>query len=119
MSCIVLFFDCRLRILRTCSRGGEKISPAEVDDCLLQHPSVSEAVTFGAPDPKYGEIVCCALVLKTSSADVTPAGIQDFCKKHLAEFKIPQRVFICNEGLPKTATGKVQRRLIAAHFLQS
>lgn len=102
------------------NRGGEKISPAEVDDCLLQHPHIAEAVTFGIPDPKYGESVGCAIRLKDSlpaTQKLTPQDVQNFCKERLAEFKIPDRVIISDAELPKTATGKVQRRIVAAHFI--
>ena len=79
---------------------------------LLQHPSVSEAVCFGVPDVKYGEAVQAAVVL---SGDGSEDAIRSFCGGHLADFKVPDRVHLV-ESLPRTATGKIQRRNVAAQF---
>jgi acyl-CoA synthetase (AMP-forming)/AMP-acid ligase II len=103
------------RIKELINRGGEKISPMEVDAVLLLHPAVAEAVAFAVPDEKYGEEINAAVVTK-EGATVTESEIRAFCKKNLASFKIPKRVFI-TESIPKTATGKVQRRLVAEHFI--
>ncbi len=100
------------RIKELINRGGEKISPLEVDAALLQHPSVSEAVCFGMPDTKYGEIVQAAVVL---SDDASEDDIRSFCGGRLADFKVPDRIYLV-ESLPRTATGKIQRRNIAAQF---
>ena len=100
------------RIKELINRGGEKISPLEVDAVLLQHPSVSEAVCFGVPDAKYGEAVQAAVVL---SGDLSEDAIRSFCGGHLADFKVPDRVYLV-ESLPRTATGKIQRRNVAAQF---
>jgi acyl-CoA synthetase (AMP-forming)/AMP-acid ligase II len=97
------------RIKELINRGGEKISPLEVDAVLARHPAVAEAVSFGVPDAKYGEEVHAAVVLKGSA---TPADLQRFCAEHLAEFKVPKVVHVV-KTLPKTATGKVQRRQVA------
>ena len=100
------------RIKELINRGGEKISPLEVDAALLQHPSVAEAVCFGLPDVKYGETVHAAVTL---SADCSEDEIRAFCAERLAGFKVPDRVHAV-EALPRTATGKIQRRHIAAMF---
>ena len=100
------------RIKELINRGGEKISPLEVDAALLQHPSVAEAVCFGLPDEKYGETVHAAVTL---SADCSELDIRAFCGERLADFKVPDRVYV-TETLPRTATGKIQRRHIAAMF---
>ena len=100
------------RIKELINRGGEKISPLEVDAVLLQHPSVAEAVCFGVPDVKYGEAVQAAVVLSDA---VTEGDIRSFCGGHLADFKIPDRVYLV-DALPRTATGKIQRRNVAAQF---
>lgn len=102
------------RIKELINRGGEKISPLEVDAVLLKHPSVSEAVCFAAPDEKYGEVVHAAVVLQ-GNADADQ--IRRFCREHLADFKVPERVYIA-DTLPRTATGKIQRRHVAAAFLK-
>ncbi|KAK1256845.1 4-coumarate--CoA ligase-like 10 [Acorus gramineus] len=103
------------RIKELINRGGEKISPIEVDAVLLSHPDVAQGVAFGVPDDKYGEEINCA-VIPREGAEVEEGEIVRYCKKNLASFKVPKRVFITNE-LPKTATGKIQRRLVAEHFL--
>ena len=102
------------RLKELINRGGEKISPLEVDAALLEHPAVAEAVSFAAPDAKYGEEVHAAVVLKGAA---TPAEIQAHCLKRLADFKVPKVIHI-TEVVPRTATGKIQRRHVAAHFLQ-
>ncbi|CAK9238286.1 unnamed protein product [Sphagnum jensenii] len=104
------------RIKELINRGGEKISPLEVDAVLLSHPAVSEAVAFGAPDAHFGEEVNAGIVLN-KGANATEKDIQEFCKKNLAPFKIPKRIFFADE-LPRTATGKIQRRIVAEHFLK-
>lgn len=101
------------RIKELINRGGEKISPLEVDAVLLQHPSIAEAVCFGVPDVKYGEAVQAAVVL---SDTVTENDVRAFCGGHLADFKVPDRVYIV-QSLPRTATGKIQRRNVAAQFV--
>jgi acyl-CoA synthetase (AMP-forming)/AMP-acid ligase II len=102
------------RLKELINRGGEKISPLEVDAALLEHPAVAEAVSFAAPDAKYGEEVQAAVVLKDNA---TPAEIQAFCLKRLADFKVPKVIHI-TDAVPRTATGKIQRRHVAAHFLK-
>jgi len=100
------------RLKELINRGGEKISPLEVDAVLLEHPEVGEAVCFSVPDPKYGEEVHAAVVLKgQASAD----DIQKFCGSRLADFKVPKKIHV-SDVLPRTATGKIQRRHVAAHF---
>jgi len=82
---------------------------------LLSHPAVAEAVAFAVPDDKYGEEINAAVVPR-DGVTVTEREIRDLCKKNLATFKIPKRVFI-TDCIPKTVTGKVQRRLVAEHFI--
>eukprot|EP01112_Ceratiomyxa_fruticulosa_P011856 TRINITY_DN3259_c0_g1_i1.p1 TRINITY_DN3259_c0_g1~~TRINITY_DN3259_c0_g1_i1.p1 ORF type:complete len:519 (-),score=97.51 TRINITY_DN3259_c0_g1_i1:31-1587(-) len=101
------------RIKELINRGGEKISPLEIDNILLEHPKVSEAICFGVPDPKYGEIVYAAIVAKSP---VSSEELTQFCKHKLADFKVPQKFFF-SDSLPRTATGKIQRRNVAAFFL--
>ena len=101
------------RIKEMINRGGEKISPLEVDAVLLAHPAVAEAATFAAPDPKYGEEVHAAVVLK---GEATVELLQAHCRGCLADFKVPKVIYLTN-ALPRTPTGKVQRRHVAAAFL--
>ncbi len=101
------------RLKELINRGGEKISPLEVDAALLEHPAVAEAVCFAAPDSHYGEAVQAAVVL---SGDSEQEDIQNFCRDRLADFKVPDVIYFADE-LPRTATGKIQRRHVAAAFL--
>lgn len=103
------------RLKELINRGGEKISPLEVDAVLLEHPAVAEAVSFAVPDPKYGEEVHGAVVLK---GPAEAHEIVAFCRDRLADFKVPKKIHIA-EALPRTATGKIQRRHVSAHFQQA
>ena len=95
------------------NRGGEKVSPVEIDEVLLTHPSVAEVVAFGIPHPTLGEEPTAAVVLSESTT--TQSQLIAHCRSHLAQFKCPRRIHIV-DSIPKTATGKVQRRLVAAAF---
>ena len=90
------------------NRGGEKISPAEIDEALQRHPDVAEAAAYAVPHPRLGEDVAAAVVLR-KGATVTPLKLREFLLPTLAQFKIPRRVVFV-ERLPKGATGKVQRQ---------
>lgn len=103
------------RIKELINRGGEKIAPVRIDEILLGHPSVAEAVAFGAPDEKYGEEVNAAVVLKPG-ANATSSELTAFCLERLSAFEIPKRYFFA-ESLPKTGSGKIQRKKVAEHFL--
>jgi len=92
------------------NRAGEKISPYEVEEALLAHPSVAEAAAYPVPDEKYGEQVGVVVVLR---GEATPGELAAHCADRLAAFKRPARVAILPE-IPKGATGKVQRRTLAA-----
>ena len=98
------------RIKEMINRGGEKIAPREIDEVLLQHPSVSEAVAFGSPHPTWGEEVGAAVVLKSP---VTEKELIAFARERLADYKVPKKLFIV-ERIPRTATGKIQRRAVAS-----
>jgi acyl-CoA synthetase (AMP-forming)/AMP-acid ligase II len=97
------------RIKELINRGGEKIAPREIDEVLLTHPLVREAVAYGAPDAKWGETVNAAVVV---SGETDAAALRAFCADHLAPFKVPRRIHVVAE-IPKGPTGKVQRRLLA------
>ena len=102
------------RLKEMINRGGEKISPREIDEVLLTHPSVAEAVCFGTPHPTWGEEVAAAVQLKEP---VSEADLLAFCKERLADFKRPKKIHI-TEAIPRTATGKIQRRVAAQHYAQ-
>ena len=91
--------------------GGENIASLEVEDVLYRHPAVREAAVVAAPDEKWGEIPVAIVTFK-EGASATEAELTEFCRKHLAGFKIPKRYIF--EELPKTSTGKVQKHLLRA-----
>jgi len=95
------------RLKEIINRGGEKISPREVDEVLLDHPSVAQAVTFAIPHPKLGEEVGAAVVL-ADGAEPDERGIRDFVAGRLADFKVPRKIVFLDE-IPKGATGKLTR----------
>ncbi|MBZ5601060.1 MAG: acyl--CoA ligase [Acidobacteriia bacterium] len=97
------------RIKELINRGGEKIAPREIDEVLLAHPAISEAVAFGFPHPTWGEEVAAAVVLKEPQ---TEAQLLAYCKDRLADFKRPKKFYIV-ETIPRTATGKIQRGAVA------
>jgi acyl-CoA synthetase (AMP-forming)/AMP-acid ligase II len=100
------------RLKELINRGGEKISPREIDEALLTHPAVAEAVCFGVPDAKYGEEVAAAVVLR---GEASAADLLAHCRERLAAFKVPKTIHLVMQ-IPRTATGKVQRRVVAAAF---
>ena len=100
------------RIKDLINRGGEKISPAEIEAVLLQDPAVAEAAVFGVPDPKYGEEVAAAVVLRDNCDAIK---LQEFCRERLADFKVPKFIHITS-ALPKNVMGKIKRRDVAARF---
>jgi len=95
------------RLKELINRGGEKVSPLEVDDVLMDHPAVVQAVTFAMPHDKLGEEVAAAVVLR-DGASLTESELRDFARTKLADFKVPRRVVFLAE-IPKGATGKLQR----------
>ena len=100
-----LFLVGRLREI--INRGGEKVAPQEVDEVLLDHPAVAEAVTFAVPHASLGEEIASAVVLRRHSV-ATPKDIRQFASGRMAEFKVPRQVLILPE-LPKGPTGKLKR----------
>ncbi len=79
---------------------------------LSEHPAVSECAVFAVPDEKYGEVVHAAVVL---NGDADQESIQAYCREQMADFKVPDVVYIA-DSLPRTATGKIQRRHMVAAF---
>lgn len=95
------------RLKEIINRGGEKISPLEVDALLLEHPDIAQVVVFAVPHPKLGEDVAAAVVLSEGSS-ISEKEIRAFALEKLANFKVPSKVVILEE-IPKGATGKIQR----------
>lgn len=94
------------RLKETINKGGEKISPREVDEVLLSHPGVAQAVTFAMPDARLGEEVAAAVILKDSS--VSERDLRLHVAEFLVDFKVPRKILFLDE-IPKGPTGKLQR----------
>ena len=100
------------RLKELINRGGEKVSPREIDEVLLTHPAIAEAVCFGVPHPTWGEEVSAAVVLHGAA---TEAELLGYCRERLADYKRPKQIHI-TDVIPRTATGKIQRRVVAQVF---
>lgn len=105
------------RIKELINKGGEKISPIELDNVLARHPAVSEAVSFAIPDELYGQDIGVAIVLKQGQK-LREDDLRVWVSEKLAKFKIPKKVYFTGV-MPKTATGKIQRRIVADEMLKS
>lgn len=95
------------RIKEIINRGGEKVAPKEVDEVLMQHPAVRQAIAFAVPHPTLGEDLAAAVVLR-DGAGATEREIRDFAAVRLADFKVPKRLLIVDQ-IPNGPTGKFQR----------
>jgi acyl-CoA synthetase (AMP-forming)/AMP-acid ligase II len=100
------------RLKEMINRGGEKVSPLEVDVVLMDHPAVQLALTFGMPHDTLGEEVAAAVVLKEGKT-ATERELRSFAEKHLAHYKVPHKIVFVTE-LPRGPTGKLQRIGLAA-----
>jgi oxalate---CoA ligase len=95
------------RLKEIINRGGEKVSPREVDEILMDHPAVAQVVVFGMPHPKLGEEVAACVVLREGQS-VTERELQTFVGTRAADYKVPKKILFMDE-IPKGATGKLQR----------
>jgi acyl-CoA synthetase (AMP-forming)/AMP-acid ligase II len=95
------------RLKELINRGGEKISPLEVDTVLMDHPAVAQVATFAVKHDKLGEEVAAAVVLR-EGLSVDERSLRDFVAQHLADFKVPRKILFMAE-IPKGPTGKLQR----------
>jgi len=95
------------RLKELINRGGEKISPLEVDAVLMDHPAVEQCLTFAMPHPMLGEEVAAAIVLR-DGREAQERELRDFAAARLADFKVPRKIVFLKE-IPKGATGKLQR----------
>ena len=100
------------RLKEIINRGGEKVSPREVDEILMDHPAVAQVVCFGMPHPKLGEEVAAVVVLRDGQA-ATERELQQFVATRAADYKVPKKILFMDE-IPKGATGKLQRIGLAA-----
>ena len=107
-------------------RGGENISPIEIEKILSSHPAVAEAGAFGIADPKWGEIVAAAVVLEKSPARPEDPSVEDpsadeliqFCRERMASYKKPERIFFV-EKLPRNASGKLLAKELRSKYAAS
>jgi len=91
-------------------RGGENISPREIEEFLYRHPKIQDVQVFGIPDRRYGEVVCAWIKLKAGERSDAEA-IRTFCKEQIAHFKVPTHIRFVQE-FPMTVTGKIQKFLM-------
>jgi O-succinylbenzoic acid--CoA ligase len=101
------------RRLDTIVTGGENVAPTEVEAVLLEHPDVADAAVFGRPDAEWGEAVSALVVLR-EGAELDPAALKRFARERLAGFKVPKAIEPAVAPLPRTASGKLVRRLLRA-----
>ena len=102
------------RLKEIINRGGEKVSPREIDEVLLEHPDVAQAVAFALPHPSLGEDIAAAVVLR-DGAELTEPMLRGYLFGRIADFKIPSQLLIV-DAIPKGPTGKVQRIGLAEKF---
>ena len=102
------------RLKEIINKGGEKISPLEVDNVLMDHPSIDQAVCFGYEDKMLGENIASAIIIK-DGMECSENEVLNYAEKKLAKFKIPKKIFFVDE-IPKGATGKLQRNVLAKKF---
>ena len=105
------------RLKEMINRGGEKISPRDIDVVLLSHPKVLEAASFGEADKIYGENVEAAVILRPGM-QATESELQDYCRTRLSTFEVPQRIHIV-ANFPRTAKGSTDRNALAREFAAS
>ena len=102
------------RLKEIINKGGEKISPLEVDNVLMDHPLIEQAVCFGYEDKMLGEDIAAAIIIKEGK-NCSETDVKTYAEEKLAKFKIPKKIFFVNE-IPKGATGKLQRNVLAKNF---
>ena len=102
------------RIKEIINRGGEKISPGEIDAVLLSNPKVLDAVSFGESDAIYGENVQAAVILRPGM-EATEGELRDYSRTRLSVFEVPERIHIVSD-FPRTAKGSTDRRALAEQF---
>jgi fatty-acyl-CoA synthase len=91
-------------------RGGENLSPGEIENYMLEHPDIADVAVVGIPDPKYGEVVCAAL--RTRSPDHASAEeIHAWCNDRVSRWKVPEYIVFV-EQFPTTHSGKIQKHVL-------
>ena len=102
------------RIKEMINRGGQKISPREIDDVLGSHPAVAQALAFAMPDSRLGEDVAAAVVLRPGER-VTETQLKKYAAELVADYKVPRRIVFLDE-IPNGPTGKLKRIGVAAEL---
>ena len=102
------------RIKEIINRGGQKISPREIDELLVAHPAVEQAIAFPVPDPRLGEDIATAVILK-GKGSISEHGLRSFVAERVAEYKVPRQIHFVDR-IPTGPSGKVRRIDIAALF---
>ena len=92
-------------------RGGENISPSEIEDALLRHPAVVGAAVVGLPDVEWGERVAAMVTVRPGAGGVDPIELREWSRRRLGSIKTPEVIVVADE-LPQTPTGKVVRRVV-------
>ena len=95
--------------------GGENVYSGEVEAVIYTHPAVREVAVFGIPDPKWGELVMAYVVLKPGKTLSTDELIA-YCRRSLANFKVPRRVEFSDTELPKSGSGKILKKVLRERF---
>jgi len=105
------------RIKEMIRSGGINVAPAEIESFLMTHPAVREAIVVGLPDPHKNELVG-ALVRLRDGATLSEQELREYCRARIAAFKVPQRIrFVSEAEVPRTSTGKVNKRRIIEVYL--
>lgn len=96
-------------------RGGENVYCAEVEAVLQTHPAVGEVAVIGVPHPNYGEEVAAVVEVRAGTS-LSEDELKEFATSQLSSFKVPSRVYFVEDGLPRTATGKVLKRILRENY---
>jgi len=99
-------------------RGGENISPEEVENIIFAHPKIDDVAVIGVPDDEWGEVPKAICVVKKGCEDCTPEEIMEHCRKNLASYKRPRSVIFIKE-LPRVSMGKVQKKVLREQYGKS
>jgi acyl-CoA synthetase (AMP-forming)/AMP-acid ligase II len=95
--------------------GGENVYSGEVEAVIYGHPAVREVAVFGVPDPQWGELVMACVVLKAGET-LTADDLIAFCRRSLANYKLPKRIEFSETDLPKSSSGKLLKRTLRERF---
>ena len=95
--------------------GGENVHSGEVEAVLYEHPAVREAAVFGIPDPQWGELVMACVVLKPGEV-LSANDLMAYCRRSLANYKIPRRVEFLDTELPKSGSGKILKTILRDRY---